>query len=61
MPVSELKREAIEQKAPSLPAAIGKWLSSVRVSYPLMLALVCWFAFAISIYFLRVLGFLDSR
>jgi hypothetical protein len=61
MPVKELKREVAEQKALSLPAAIAKRLSSVRVSYPVMIAVVCWFAFAIAIYFLRALGFLAPR
>lgn len=61
MTVGELNRKEIEQKALSLPAAIGKRLLSVRVSYRMMVMVVCWFLFAIAIYFMRALGLIDPR
>jgi len=58
----ELTQEMAEQKKPlTTPATIVRRVGSMRVNYGLVIAVVCWFAFALVIYALRVLGFIDGR
>jgi len=58
----ELKKEKENREKPiTTPAKIVRRVGSMRVSYGLVIAVVCWFAFALVIYVVRVLGFLDGR
>jgi hypothetical protein len=56
--VDELKQEEEARKS---IIALGKRLLAVRVSYALVVSLVCWFALVLVLYFMRLLGFIDGR
>lgn len=55
--LNQLEQEKEERKSLSTPAMIGERLMSVRVHYAVVVVVVCWFAFALLIYFKRLLEF----
>lgn len=59
--LSQLEQEKQERKSLVIPATIGKRLACVRASYTIVVVVVCWFAFALSIYFMRLLGFIGRQ
>jgi len=61
MIVDELKQDKRTSESPATAAVIGKRLISVRLRYCIVVAVFCWFGFALALFFLRVLGFLDAR
>ena len=56
--LSQLEQGKEERKSLVTPGRIGKRLASIRVNYTLVVAVVCWFAFALFICFMRLLGFI---
>jgi hypothetical protein len=58
--VDQLKREE-EEKTSITPSTVVRWVNSRRVSYKLILGVVCWIALALILYSLKVLGFTDGR
>jgi hypothetical protein len=58
----QLIQEKEEQKKSFLtPAEIGRRIGSIRVSYTLMIALICWFLLALLFYVLQVVGAIAGR
>jgi len=53
----EQKKEKRKSTPAMIGEGIGKRLASVRVNYTIVVVVVCWSAFALFIYFLRLLEF----
>ena len=59
--VDQLEQEEGEHKFLIIPATLAHWLLNARVNYAIVLATVCWFAFALAVCSMWALGFIDGR